>query len=171
MGLKEVISQVAPSVASVLGGPLAGVAVSFLADKLGVEQKTVQAVTEAISDGKMGAEQVVQIKLANLEFEKFCKQHDIDLEKIAADDRNSARQMQMATNSRVPATLTMFITAGFFTILGLMLYHPEVKESAPLMIMLGLLGTTWTGCCAYWFGTTNGSTQKTNLLAQSAPAK
>lgn len=169
--MNEFLKGFAPALATALMGPLGGVAVSFIADKLGIEEKTIEAVSKAVSDGKMTPEQVTSLKLADAEFQKFCKQNNIDLEKIAADDRNSARQMQIATHSRMPATLTMMITTGFFAILGLMFYSPEIKESAPLMIMLGSLGTAWTGCCAYWFGTTNGSAQKTNLLAQSAPAK
>jgi hypothetical protein len=61
------------------------------------------------------------------------------------------------------------ITVGFFTILGLMLYDETVVNSPPLLIMLGSLGTAWTGCISYWFGTTQGSLAKTNLLAQSVP--
>ena len=58
---------------------------------------------------------------------------------------------------------------SYATILGLMLYDETVVNSPPLLIMLGSLGTAWTGCISYWFGTTQGSLTKTNLLAQSVP--
>ena len=38
-----------------------------------------------------------------------------------------------------------------------------------LLIMLGSLGTAWGMVMAFWFGTTNGSATKTELLAK-APA-
>jgi len=63
------------------------------------------------------------------------------------------------------------VTIGFFGVLGLMLHDDSVINSPPLLIMLGSLGTAWTSCIAFWFGTTSGSAQKTNLLAQSAPVK
>jgi hypothetical protein len=46
-----------------------------------------------------------------------------------------------------------------------------VVDNPPLLIMLGSLGTAWTGACAFWFGTTSGSKAKTDLLANSAPTK
>lgn len=168
---KKLLGAVAPVLGAAFGGPLGGAAAAFVADKLGMSDKTVSAVTEAIGSGKLDSVQIAQIKLAEIDFQKFCKQNSIDLEKIAAEDRNSARRMQMTTLSNVPAWLTFFLTMGFFGVLGLMFYRPEVKESAPLMIMLGSLGTAWTGACAFWFGTTHGSQAKNDLLANSTPVK
>jgi hypothetical protein len=68
-----------------------------------------------------------------------------------------------------PALLTMAITAGFFAVLGWMLYDDSVRDSPPLLIMLGSLTTAWTGACAYWFGTTSNSMKKDVLLANSVP--
>ena len=135
------------------------------------DSKTVAAVTEVMSEGKMTPEQLAGLKQAELEFKKFLETNKIDLEKIAAADRDSARAMQSATKSNMPAVLTIMITVGFFGVLGLMLYDDSVVNSPPLLIMLGSLGTAWTGCCAFWFGTTSNSQQKTAMLANSTPAK
>lgn len=158
-----------PGLGTALGGPLGGIAASFIADKLNVPEKTVKAVTEAISAQSLTPDQLSQLKLAEIDFQKYLKQHDIKLEEIAAADRGSARDMLTATKAKTPAVLTYIITLGFFGVLGAMFYWPEVKESAPLMIMLGSLGTAWTGACAFWFGTTHGSQSKNDLLANSKP--
>ena len=163
------LKELVPMIGTALGGPLGGLAASFVADKLGIEEKTVEAVTNVLNSGKMSPDQIVAIKLAEIEFNKFCQQNGIDVLKIEAADRDSARKMQMATNSNMPAFLTTLITVGFFGILGWMLHDESVVNSPPLLIMLGSLGTAWTGSCAFWFGTTKNSTDKTNLLAQSAP--
>ena len=171
MELKALVKDIAPALGSVLMGPLGGVAMSFIAEKLGVEEKTVQAVTTALSDGKLTPEQVSSLKLAELDFKKFCEEKEIDYVRIAEADRASAREMQISTQSIMPAVLTSLVTVGFFGILALLFFHPELKGNEIIMIMVGQLSTVWAGCVAFYVGTTHGSAQKTNLLAQSTPAK
>ena len=158
------LKTLAPMIGTALGGPLGGAAAAFIADKLGLEAKTVEAVSEVLNSGKLSAEQISGIKLAEIEFQRFLEQNKIDLAKIDAADRDSARAMQTQVRSHVPAALTYLLTLGFFGVLAGMFLHPEFKESAPLMIMLGSLGTAWTGACAFWFGTTAGSQRKNEML-------
>lgn len=165
------LKTIAPLLGTALGGPIGGAAAAFIADKLGVQEKTVQAVSEVLNSGKMTPEQITSIKQAEIEFQKFLESNKIKLEELAVSDRKNARELLVATKAKTPAVLTYIITVGFFGVLGAMFYWPEVKESAPLMIMLGSLGTAWTGACAYWFGTTNGSQTKNDLLANSKPAE
>lgn len=165
------LKQLAPLLGTALAGPLGGAAASFIADKLGIESKTIEAVQDVLDSGKMTSEQVAGLKVAEIEFRRFLEANKIDLERIAAADRDAARQMQQVTQSNVPAILTFMVTLGFFGVLGLMLHDDSVINSPPLLIMLGSLGTAWTSCIAFWFGTMSGSAQKTNLLAQAAPVK
>lgn len=167
----EWLKKLAPLLGAALGGPLGGAAAAFLADRLGVDSKTVSAVTDVLNSGKMTPEQISAIRLAEIEFQKFLESNKIKLEEIQAADRGSARTMQAATKSAMPAVLTLLITFGFFGVLGWMLYDTTVVDNPPLLIMLGSLGTAWTGACAFWFGTTSGSKAKTDLLANSAPTK
>ena len=165
------LKQLAPLLGTALAGPLGGAAAAFIADKLGVEQRTVEAVTDALQNSKLTPEQVQSVKLAEIEFEKFLKQNQIDLETLHAGDRKDARAMFSATRSKMPAVLTCGLGLGFFSVLGWMLHDPTVKESAPLMIMLGVLGAEFTAACKFWFGTTSGSQEKSHLLANSTPSK
>ena len=168
---KQLLKTVAPMVGTALGGPFGGVAASFIADKLGIDTKTVDAVTKVLSDGKMTPEQISQIKMAELDMQRFMADHSIKEQQLAVENQKSARDMQTATRAWTPAVLTYMLTVGFFGILAAMFRFPEVKESAPLMIMLGSLGTAWTGACAFWFGTTHGSQSKNDMLANSSPLK
>jgi gas vesicle protein len=169
--MNEFLKNLVPMIGTALGGPLGGAAASFIADKLGLDTKDVKAVSEVLNSGKMTPDQITQLKLAEIDFSKFLEANKIKLEEIAALDRGSAREMLKSTKSHVPAVLTYLLTAGFFGVLGLMFYLPELKESAPVMIMLGSLGTAWTSACAFWFGTTSGSKDKTDLLMNSTPVK
>ncbi len=166
------LKTIAPLLGTALGGPLGGAAASFLADKLGIESKTVEAVTDALKSNKLTPEQIASVKLAEIEFQKFCKTHDIDLERIHAGDRNSARDMLRATGSYVPATLTFMVTLGYFlTLFGMLQGWFVARDSQVMLIMLGQLGTAWGVTIAFWFGTTRNSQEKTNLLANSQPSK
>lgn len=161
----EWLKQLAPLLGTALAGPLGGAAAAFLADKLGVEEKTVEAVTDAIASSKMTPDQVQSIKLAEIEFEKFLKQNQIDLEQIHADDRKDARGMLTATQSKVPAILSFTVTLGYFAILlGMMFGWLKVSDSQALLLMLGSLSTAWGMVMAFWFGTTSGSQAKNQLL-------
>lgn len=169
--MNDFLLGIAPTLASALLGPLGGVAVAGLGKILGLDSATTASVTKAISDGKISPDQIAEIKKLELEYQAKEKELGFRFSELEFKDRDSARQMQMATRSSTPTVLTYMITLGFFTILGLMLYDDTVVNSPPLLIMLGALGTAWTGCISYWFGTTSGSIAKTNLLAQSGPAK
>ena len=165
----DFLKQLLPTLGTALGGPLGGIAASFIADKLGVQEKTVKAVTEALSTGSMSPEQLSQLKLAEIEFEKYLQDNNIKLEDIAAKDRADARDLLKTTRSKMPAVLTCILGTGFFGVLGAMFAIPEIKESPPLMIMLGVLGSEFSASCKFWFGTTHGSQAKNDLLANSKP--
>lgn len=163
----EWLKTVAPTIATALGGPLAGMAVSAVAKAIGVSPDEVQSV---ISSGKLTAEQVASIQLAELELKKQAQSMNLDFAKLMAEDKKSARDMQIATKSWIPALLAVFVTLGFFGILlGLMTEH--FRTSDALMLMLGSLATAWTGVMAFYFGSSASSQAKTELLAKSEPAK
>ena len=163
----EWLKTIAPTIATALGGPLAGMAVSAVAKAIGCSPDEVQDV---ISSGKLTAEQVASIQLAELELKKQAQSMNLDFAKLIAEDKKSARDMQIATKSWIPALLAVFVTLGFFGILlGLMTEH--FKTSDALMLMLGSLATAWTGVMAFYFGSSASSQAKTELLAKSEPAK
>lgn len=156
------LKQIAPTVASALGGPLAGLAVSAIAKAVGVEEDKVQ---DLISSNKMTPDQIAQLKIAEIELKKQENELGLNFEKLAVDDRKSAREMQMATRSWVPPLLAGTITLGFFGILILLLLGKVQGDNNTILIMLGSLSTAWTGIIAYYFGSSAGSQAKTELMA------
>ena len=168
----EWLKSLAPTLSALLtGSPLAGVAASMIAEKLGLSDPTVEGVTAALSGNALSSDRIASLKLAEVDMKKFMADNGLKLEELAAGDRKDARAMQVLAKSNMPATLTILITLGFFGVLGWMLRDKTAVESAPLLVMLGSLGTAWTGCCAFWFGTTSSSQKKTDLLAQADPIK
>lgn len=163
----EWLKTVAPTIATALGGPLAGMAVSAVAKAIGCEPDAVQSI---ISSNKLTAEQVASIQLAELELKKQAQSMNLDFEKLATEDRKSARDMQIAVKSWIPGALAIGITSGFFGIL-LALMFQQVAKSDEIMIMLGSLGTAWTGIIGYYFGSSASAQQTTDLLHKSTPIK
>jgi len=161
------LEQVAPTIATALLGPLGGLAVTTLSKVLGVDEKDVQ---NTIDSGKMTSDQIAQIKIAEIEFQKQTQELGLNFEKLATDDRKSAREMQSTTRSWIPGTLAIGITIGFFGILYSLMMGYATK-SDELMIMLGSLGTAWTGVIGFYFGSSAGSQDKDVMLHNSTPVK
>lgn len=160
------LKQIAPTVASALGGPLAGMAVAAISKAVGVEEDKVQ---DLISSNKMSADQIAQLKNAELELKKQENELGLNFEKLAVEDRKSARDMQTATRSKVPPILAGVVTVGFFAVLlGMMLGKLSIADNTALTMMLGSLGTAWTGIIAFYFGSSAGSQAKTELMSSKA---
>jgi len=159
------LGQIAPTIATALGGPLAGLAVTALSKVFGVDEKDVQGMIES---GKMTAEQLQQVKVAELELQKQAQALGLNFETLATEDRKSARDMQIATKSIVPPILAGSVTVGFFGILYALMAG-YAQESNQLMIMLGSLSTAWSGIVAFYFGSSSSSRQKDEMLYNSTP--
>ena len=157
--------QIAPTLASCFGGPLAGLAVSAVSKALGVDETKVNTI---IQDNKLNADQIAQLKIAEIEFKEKTQALGLNFETLAVADRKSARDMQATTKSYIPGLLAIGVTIGFFGILYSLMAGLAVK-SDELMIMLGSLGTAWTGIVGFYFGSSASSQAKDVLLHQSTP--
>ena len=161
------LTQIAPTIATALGGPLAGMAVSAISKAIGCTPEEVQNV---ISNNKLDATQVAALQQAELELKKQAQEMNLDFAKLANDDRKSARDMQAITRSFIPPVLAIGVTGGFFGILfGLM--YGQIQHAPQIDIMLGSLGTAWTGIVSFYFGSSASSQNKDQLLHQSSPTQ
>jgi hypothetical protein len=157
------LKQIAPTIATALGGPLAGMAVSAISKAIGVDEDKVQ---DMISSNKLNADQVTQLKLAEIELAKQAQELGLNFEKLAVEDRKSAREMQATTRSWMPPILAGAVTLGFFAIMTLMFFNKVDSNNPAILMMLGSLGTAWTGIIAYYFGSSAGSQAKTEMMAK-----
>jgi hypothetical protein len=162
------LEQIAPTIATCLGGPLAGLAVTALSKLFGVAPDDVKGMIE---DGKLSAEQIEAVKVEEIRFKEQTQALGLNFEQLAVEDRKSARAMQSETKSNVPAILSYVITLGFFGILSAIMLDYAKDNNQPLLIMLGSLGTAWVSVVSFWFGSTNASHVKDDMLYHSTPTK
>lgn len=161
---KGVLKAVAPAIGTAIGGPLGGVATRAIAGALlGDENASEEQIEQAIR--KASPEQLLQLKKAEQDFKTHMKELDIDLERIAAGDRDSARRRQMETKDKMPAFIALAALAGFFGILACMIFVDIPPQAAqPLAVMLGSLGTLVTQIGAFYFGSSSGSSRKNDII-------
>ena len=154
--LLNIVKGVAPGLATALGGPLAGAAVSAIADKFGVED-TVEAVASALQTANP---------------EQLAKLQEIDLKKLELEnaDRDSARKAHMAIATSHDAHILEKITMPIlalgtvslaFLLIGILLFIniPDSQENI-IIFALGFITSAATQVLSFYFGSSQGSKEK-----------
>ena len=166
MSWKKVIGSLAPTIGTMLGGPLAGGAMKALADGLlgedVPEDKLEQELEKAITNAS--PETLARIKEIDANYKLEIERLKLKPEELVYSDKHSARDMQKENKSNVPALLAFLLTFGFFGCLTALFYVEIPEANKPIVYsMLGMLGTVWLGAMQFWHGTTKGSADK-NLM-------
>ena len=153
----KLIENVAPTIATALGGPVAGMAVKALSTALlghpdGSEDDINTALSLATPD------QITALKKIDADFKVQMKQLDIDLVKIAANDRASARDMAVGTHSLTPSILS-YVTVVCWAIIQYFLFTHVIEPSMRELIarVLGTLDGALMLVLSFWFGSSNPS--------------
>ena len=72
------LKSIAPTIATALGGPLAGMAIEAVSKAVGIEPSEVQ---NAINSGKLTADQIASIQQAELALKARAQEMGLDFEK------------------------------------------------------------------------------------------
>ena len=160
------LKEIAPTIATCLGGPLAGMAESVIAKAIGCEPAEVQNV---VSSGKLDATQVAAIQMAELELKKQAQSMNLDFAKLGAEDKKSARDMQIATHSWLPSILSVVVIGGFGAITAAKVLGYSVASDPTVQDLLTTLRDGVILVLSFYFGSSSGSQIKDQLLHQSTP--
>lgn len=156
--LANLLKTVAPGLATIVAGPLGGMAVKAIADKLGVSD-TVEAVTAAIQ-----ADPEAAMKLAEIDLKQF---------ELEVKDRDGARAMQVAALQQNDwfAKNFLYLFTSVWSIFAMGYFGWVTFGAVPASgvrmadTILGvLIGTVLTGFFNFFFGSSKGSQDKTNAL-------
>ena len=162
MSWKDTLAAIAPTIATAMGGPLAGAATKFLANKLiGDENASIESIEAAV----VGAspEMLINLKQMDAEFKLNMKKLDVDIFEIEAKDKSSARENH--SHSNMPAILSVSLTTFIVGIVCALFYtEPPQGAREVLFMLLGVVIKEWSNSMHYWYGTTRSSSEKTKLL-------
>ena len=152
MALLDIIKVVAPTIATALGGPLAGAAVSFLADKLEVGEKTQEAIERQLAG--MKASDMVRLKELDLDFQKFMAENGIklDMAQIAVNTEEAKSENLFVAGWR-PAVgwvgaVSLFYVAivdpmarfAAYVMFGYTGMFPAIDTTITMQVLFGILG-------------------------------
>lgn len=160
------VKTVAPAIGTALGGPFAGVATKFLADKLlgedaeGASQDDLEAKLEKLVQS---GDPAILTKMKELDNDFKVKMKELGIKETGMylADRSDARQREIVLRDWTPRALAGAVTVGFFGILFTLIFvKVEGTMLNVLNILLGSLGTAWTTILNYYFGSSKSSDMK-----------
>jgi hypothetical protein len=158
--LLGILKSVAPVLATAVAGPAGGAAVGWIADKLGIDDATVEGVTQALT--------------GNPEMALKLKELDLEYAKLEVADRDSARQAYatVATSEHatkldkavVPMLALGTVTLAFGFIAILMFRDVPVDQQQMVIFALGFITSSAGQVLSFYFGSSQGSKDKTKEL-------
>jgi hypothetical protein len=176
------IGGIAPTLATMLGGPLAGTAVTALESALGLKTGAgSDAVTQVVQAG-LTPDQIAAIRVADQKHAEVIGQQQIDLAKlnaaheeafakIDADDTANARARQVALRDWTPniiGVLVVVVAMGLEGALALGFHKPTQVAGEVLGRILGTLDSATILVLSFWFGSSAGARRSTDALAEIA---
>ena len=159
--LSGLLKSAAPALATAVAGPLGPMALKAISGKLGVEE-SVEAVTQHLQANPMDAEKLAEIDVKKLEMEHKDRQ----------DARN--REIQLATNDKVPyinkvvtPVLALGVVALSFILFAVLIFVNVTPEAKDILIyILGVLSAAVTQILSYYFGSSQGSKDKSSEIKE-----
>ena len=149
--LTNIIGSVAPTLGTALGGPLGGMAGDVISKVLGVENNPA-SLEKAIASAT--PEQLMEIKKAEIDFEKQMKELDVDLYKLETQEKQDARKT--FSKDWTARIIGIAMVGGFLGYIFLVtLQPPEQNSEALINLVLGYLGGLASAVISFYFGASN----------------
>lgn len=158
--LLGILKGVAPVLATAVAGPAGGAAVGWIASKLGIDDATVEGVTQALT--------------GNPEMTLKLKELDLEYAKLEVADRDSARQAYAAVATSEHATkldkvvvpvLALGVVGLAFTLIAVLMFVNTPQDQQQIIIFaLGFITSAAGQVLSFYFGSSQGSKDKTEEI-------
>lgn len=168
---KKIIKSVAPTLAGVLGGPGASLAVKVLGEQfLGDENASLEDIEQAVLSAK--PEDLAKLKEVEYNFKARMKELDVNVLELTTKDRQSARHLAINTSIYPQLALTLLFIGGYFALLivifsGYVELKDSVRDAANLL--LGALSSGVPMILKFWYGESRNSEQMLERIYRSTP--
>ena len=179
--LKSAIASIAPTLGTMLLGPLGGTAITALESAFGLSPGAGQdGITQVMQTGAMTPDIIANVRAADQKHQEILAQQNIDLKKMNADynlamvqadvaDRQGARTLQTSTKSIVVPTLAFVIVGAFVVMTASTLAGYSHVEGALAGTLVGYLSAKCEQVIAFYFGSSKSSQNKDEMLYNSTP--
>ncbi len=160
--LLGILKGVAPVLATAVAGPAGGAAVGWIASKLGIDDATVEGVTQALT--------------GNPEMALKLKELDLEYAKLEAADRDSARKAYAAVATSEYATkldkavvpiLALGVVGLAFALIAVLMFVNTPQDQQQLIIFaLGFITSAAGQVLSFYFGSSQGSKEKNKEIQE-----
>ena len=186
--MMDVLKTVAPWLVTALTGGVPGIAAmaaSAIAGRLGLADGSVDAVKTALTGQQMTPEQLLALKQADDDFALKMRQAgfthaenmagiQVQADRIAADDRASARNFAAAEHDHTARNLAYMYTVALFAVIGLefLLAARQIRLDDGVMraldTLFGILIAMVLGSKEYFFGSSSRADRQAAAITQFA---
>lgn len=159
---KGIIGSVAPTIASMFGSPLAGVATKVALDALGISPSaSVDEIEERVAN--LTPADLRAIKDAEIQFKKDMKELDIKADGLVLADKQDARAMRMAKDDITVDIIAYSVILAWVSINSYILYAglPDNLAEPVLYRILGTLDAAVVLVLSFFFGSSRGAEKVT----------
>jgi len=158
--LLSILKGIAPVLATAVAGPAGGAAVGWIASKLGIDDATVEGVTQALTGSP---ELTMKLKELDLEYAKLEQQDRDSARKAYAEVATSEHSTKL--DKAVVPILALGTVALAFLFIGILIFIDVASDQQQMIIFALWFITSSAGqVLSFYFGSSQGSKDKTKEL-------
>lgn len=156
MNIAEIVRTLAPTIATALGGPAAGLAIDFIAEKLSMPK---EEVTSLVTGGTLTGEQREALARVDADFRVRMAELNIRVIESEQKDRESAREREARTGDLTQKWIAAAVFFTWASINYLAITHALPDRDIGMRV-LGTLDAAVLAVLYYYFGTSHSSSLK-----------
>ena len=160
-GILDAVSKSAPLLATVLGSPLAGLAISLLASVFHTDPKDIKALNEAMINDPNADLKIKEVELKHAEvLTQIASQNYL----TEVDDRKDARKNAVLYKDFL-RHMAYLVTCGFFGALLLLFLPIQINQGARelLLMLIGMLASKWQTIIDFFYGSSRSQLKRMKL--------